>query len=276
MSSVPRLSVVAASAFVAMLTACDEPVRVVVEIGLKYETCNTSDPRQVVLTCPSTAGAWVRDGDGDILDQECIGVGYEPGRRLSDLPTDLAAMDLDADSGARVTVDVALFSRDSGGDCVPPDELAPEERPEVILAGSGRSGPLTGSRGPVEVYVDCTRTPARDVAEECHLGCADIRDACEGGVATGVCQEERDGCVGACDDEACRDSCAGAYDVCLEQSIDGRCQLAKERCLAAGEQTEIECNGDYFDCIDAGCGGEHDACFTACPSPGCALFPDRP
>lgn len=274
MSSVP-LPVAAASAFVAMLAACDEPVRVVVEIGLRYDTCNTSDPGQVVLICPSTAGAWVRDEDGDILDRECIGSGYEPGRRLSELPVDVAAMELDADSGTRVTVDVALFSREPGAACVPPDELAPDDRPEVILAGSGRSGALTGSRGPVEVYVDCAETPARDVAEECHMGCADVLNACEGGAATGACQDERDGCAAGCEDEACRDACAETYELCLGESIDGRCRLANERCLAAGEQTEIECNGDYFDCIEAGCGGEHHACFTACPSPGCALFPDR-
>jgi hypothetical protein len=270
----PRLPVAVAGAVLALVTACDEPVLLVVEVGLDYGTCNTSDPRQIVLGCSSIAGAWVRDGDGDILDQECVGL--DTGQPLSDIRTVYAGMDLNADSGTRVTVDVALFSRPPGADCVPPDELAPEDRPEVIFAGSGRSEKLTGSRGPVEVFVDCTQTPERDVAEACHLVCAGILTECESGGASQVCQQERDDCAAGCDDDACRDACAGTYEACLEESIEGACRLTNERCIEAGEQTDVECNGDYFDCVDDGCGDEHVACFVACPSPGCALFPDRP
>lgn len=273
--SSPRLLVAAAGAIVSLLAACDEPVRLVVEVGLKSESCNTSDPRQVVLSCPSTAGAWVRDGDGNALDQECVDVGYATGQPLSELRTLFTEMDLNADSGERVTVDVALFARQPGGDCVPPGDLSPDDRPEVILSGSGRSDELSGSRGPVEVYLDCTETPARSTAEECHLDCADGHDECEGGVATRACQQQRDDCVAGCEDEACRAACAGPYEECLEESIDGSCRLAYERCLDTAEQSADACNGDYYECVRGGCGNQHDACFDACPSPGCALFPDR-
>jgi hypothetical protein len=93
-------------------------------------------------------------------------------------------------------------------------------------------------------------------------------------VTTGACQQQRDDCVAGCDDEDCRDACAGPYEACLGESIDGSCQLAHERCLVTGEQSADDCDDDHYACVQNGCGDLHDACFAACPSPGCALFPD--
>ncbi len=266
-----RLSVVA-GAVLALVTACDEPVLLVVEVGLNYGTCNTGDPRDIILSCPSTAGAWVRDDEGNLLDEECVSVGDATGQALDDLHDVFTEMDLRADSGTRVNVEVALFASQPGG-CVPPAELAPEDRPEVILAGTARSAKLTGSRGPVEIFAQCPETPARSTAEECQLACGSIQDECLGGVATGACQRERDDCVAGCDDAACRESCAVPYETCLAGSVDGSCRLAFERCVETGERPDDDCNRDQYECVVDGCEDQHDECFAACPSPGCALFP---
>jgi hypothetical protein len=267
----PRCLAFVAGAALSLLTGCEEPIRLVVQIGLQADTCGTGDVGQISLQCSSTAGAWVSDGSGGSLDQQCVPIGRT--QSLDGLREVFTGMDLRASPDEDITVDVALFAREAGEGCVPPDDLPADERPEVIMFGSGRSNDLSGSRGPVEVYLDCTESPERTTAEACHRICLDEEDACAAGFETQACQEALVDCQAGCEGEQCS-QCTASYEACLEDSVDGSCQLAFERCLDTGEQPNA-CNFDFRKCMGDGCEGQRADCFDACPSPGCALFPPR-
>jgi hypothetical protein len=269
MSACPRRLLTVAGAVLSLLTACEEPVLLVVRVGLQGDSCGTGDVGQIALSCPATAGAWVSDREGGSLDQECVSI---PGDQdLGGLRELYAGMDLNASPGEDVTVEVALFAGGAGEGCVQPGELP--DRPEVIMSGTGRADDLSGSRGPVEVYLACTESPARTAAEACQRICLDAEDGCESGLATQACQQQRSLCQSECTDDCSQ--CTTSYEACLEESIEGSCQLAYERCLDAGEQIPNACNFNYHECVGDGCGAQRDVCFAACPSAGCGIFPTR-
>ncbi|HTE52680.1 MAG TPA: hypothetical protein VK698_17630 [Kofleriaceae bacterium] len=274
----PRLLVATAGAILSLVPACDgSPVRVVAEVGLRWPTCGTGNPNDIVLHCPATVGVWMRSdaGSSSYLDQACLDVDSgDFGQTLAGLPTRLAGLRMEADPGERVWVEVALFTPRSAGGCVAPGDVEPaDERPEVILHGSGESEELSGSRGAVEVALDCADSPERTARETCHQDCATGEDDCIFGAATRECQDQRDQCLAGCEDDACREACTDPYEACLAGSVDGSCRLSYERCMA--DDPGGPCADVYDDCIDTGCTEQHDACSFACPAPGCADFPDR-
>lgn len=270
MSRPRRLAVLAGAAL--SLAACEEPVLLVVEVGLRGDSCGTGDVRQITLTCSLTAGAWVRDVSGGPLDEECVPI--SGGQTLEGLRQAFTGMDLRASPDEDVTIEVAMFPRDEGQGCVAPGDLPADERPEVLMFGTGQSDDLSGSRGPVEVYLTCAETPARTAAEACQRICLDAEDRCAAGIETQACQEALVVCQSECEGDECA-LCTSSYEACLDASVDGSCQLEYERCLEAGEQSANACNFDFHECMGDGCGGEREVCFDACPSPGCALFPTR-
>lgn len=264
----PRLLAVA-GALLPLLAGCEDSVLVVVEVGLKAESCNTSDSRQIDLICGVTAGAWATDVGGGAIDEECIFI--PGGQSLAGLREVFTGMDLNATRGDDVIVDVALFVGRAGENCVPPDDLPADERPEVLMSGKGRNEELSGSRGPVEVYLTCTESPERSAGETCRGTCLAAERDCKRGFESEHCHQEYAGCQSECNLDCAR--CPRAYEACLEATPEGTCQLAYQRCLDAGEETTSACAFQYDECVEDICGAERAACVDECPSPGCAEFP---
>jgi hypothetical protein len=277
--STPRLLVATAGTLALFLVAaCNgDPVYVVAEVGLNGGSCGTGSLADVTLSCSATVGVWARpEGGGDPIDQACTNFGGSSfGQPLKDLRTVVAGLRLEASRGDRVSVEVALFTPSVGADdCVPPDERPEGDRLDILMQGTGASGELEGSRGPVSVLLQCTETPERTASETCRSACADVADDCSRGVPARECRLQRDDCTAGCEDEACRGACTAAYESCLGETTDGACQLELESCEEAGGTFET-CEYAYGRCLDDVCTEEEDACAATCPYPGCASFPSR-
>lgn len=254
-----------------------DSIAVSVEMTLDPGSCSeVPEPADVTLSCASTAGLWLRDASGQILERGCIAV--PSGSTLAALPGLLADIDLSTTSTEGISVDVALYGLlQASSGCPAPDELdelaAP---PEVIVSGSSAPVNLSGSSR-IEVELGCGAISLPGSIPMCEQQCADEEVQCLDDILVEQCDLELEKCEEACGpaNDECDDACAEAYPDCLLAAPAGSCTSDLGVCLGGcsidDDACQADCEVSHFDCLDVECDEQAEECEAACgDGSGCA------
>jgi hypothetical protein len=254
-----------------------DSIAVSVEMTLDPGSCSeVPDPADVALSCASTAGLWLRDASGQVVERGCIAV--PSGSTLAALPGLLADIDLSTTSTEGISVDVALYGlwQISSG-CPAPDELDEQAAPpEVIVSGTSTPVNLSGSSRRIEVELGCGAISLPGSTPMCEEDCADQQADCLDDDVVLQCDLDFDQCEDDCGpaNDECDDACADAYPVCLLAAPDGTCASDLGACLQGCPEDDgacqADCEGDHLDCLDVECDEQADECELACAEGGCA------
>jgi hypothetical protein len=260
-----------------------DSIAVSVEMTLDPGSCSeVPDPVDVTLSCTSTAGLWLRDGSGQILERGCIAV--PSGSTLAALPGLLADIDLSTTSTDGISVDVALYGQwQASSGCPAPDELDGQAAPpEVIVSGTSAPVNLSGSSRRIRVELGCGAISVPGSTAMCEQQCADEQVACLDDSLLEQCDlmfEQCDEDCGPANDE-CEDACAEAYPECLLTAPADTCTfdlgICLQQCPEGDDACQVDCEGFHADCLDVECDLQADECETACAEgDGCAsVSPD--
>ncbi len=256
-----------------------DSIAVSVEMTLDPGSCSeVPDPVDVTLSCASTAGLWLRDGTGDIVERGCIAV--PSGSTLAALPGLLADIDLSTTSSESISVDVALYGlwQPSSG-CPAPDELGEQETPpEVIVSGTSTPTNLSGSTRRIRVELGCGAISLPGSAAMCEQQCADEQVACLDDSVLEQCDLDVEQCEEDCGpaNDECDDACADGFVDCLLAAPEESCAFDLGDCLDIcpdeDDACQADCEGEHLDCIDVECDERAEECEAGCVggAAGCA------
>lgn len=240
------------AALLALAACSTEPVTVPVSLAVDSDTCATTVPEQVVITCAATVGVWVRDSETTaILDQACQDL-PAPSSSLADLPQALSSIALDEVGEGAVYIDLAIHSPATAADgCPTVDDFASE----LIVYGSTSTAILSDS-STLRLELQCWNVDVGDV-EICEAGCDSQLESCTPEEMP-TCDETYDECIAICDegDQDCLDNCTLDYEACRASD---ECEVALDACL-----DNCLATGGGLDC-DSACYDEHESCLAARP-----------
>lgn len=106
-------SSIAALAGAALLSsACDDGTSLRFRLHLDDDTCATSDPAEIAMSCGSAVGVWLRTVDTEsLVDSGCVNLG-RPGQNyaLDGLDAALDDITLTTEPDRRITVEAAVYA----------------------------------------------------------------------------------------------------------------------------------------------------------------------
>lgn len=261
--------------------ACgDGETPVNVYLAFDADTCGSSDPGDLALTCGATVGMWLIEGGSErIVDHECVDLDGPGTYNLGQLQSLVDGMDIAGPSDTRAHVQVAVYTPWSAEDgCLPPDQIVvlPTLAPSVVVRGGTETTRLSDTDDFQDVALSC-RSARSDAAETCQAGCDDGHQRCMSALNIDGCLDEQEACLELCTDELCMIACNGEYEDCQSQTADGRCRLDYEQCLSGcqsdGPECVDDCGDSYSACLEVECAVQQESCSLACPVPECAAFP---
>lgn len=250
------------------LAACGgDAVLVPVTLTLDSETCTTSAPDLVALSCDSSVGVWVRTGDPeapDTLEQACIDFASTD-KTLADLPEILSTVDLSGLGGGEVWLELGVFSPSSAEQGCP--EIA-DFSDDMVVYGETVATEIGGTSRGLMIELLCYAVDDGSTFELCRADCIEAHDYCPDAAESGTCDLEYDDCLNACDpdDDACFIACDDTYTVCLDAQ-PMPCGDALCPCLdgCGGDiACEDACYETYDSCIVTNCDQTYQTCLGSC------------